>query len=130
LNKNKDPYLEKWNLDLASKKNKKKYGDLIDREKQNQIERQVSKIIQNNFSFSVIPVKNKDKRLKFESKLISTVSLCKECPPSKKWLGLNSPKKKIKNSGLWLVNELYKKPLSGKEIKELISQNTDQTSSP
>jgi len=44
--------------------------------------------------------------------MISTVSLCWECRPSERWLGRWSPKEKIRDSGLWLVNELYKTPLS------------------
>ena len=47
------------------------------------------------------------------------VSLCDECKPSKNWLGLFSPKEKIRKSGLWLVNELWKTPLSDEDMKEL-----------
>ena len=75
--------------------------------------------IQNNFSFVVFRVNDKEKRLGLESKIISTVSLCKECSPSKNWLGLSSPKQKICESGLWLVNELYKQPLSDEGMQEL-----------
>jgi len=57
--------------------------------------------------------------LKIESKIISTISLCEECKPSHNWLGLFSPKEKIRDSGLWLVNELYKEPLSDKETEDL-----------
>ena len=56
-------------------------------------------------------VEGKAQRPDLESKLISTVSLCQECKPSKDWLGLYSPKEKIREGGLWLVNELYKVPL-------------------
>jgi len=56
-----------------------------------------------------------------ESKIISTISSCEECKASKNWLGNYSPKEKIKTSGLWLVNELYKKPLSDKDMEELKS---------
>ncbi|MDD5415214.1 MAG: hypothetical protein PHH96_10385, partial [Smithellaceae bacterium] len=52
-------------------------------------------------------------------KIISTVSLCDICRPSHNWLGLFSPKEKIKNCGLWLVNELNKNPLSDKYMREL-----------
>ncbi len=54
-----------------------------------------SKYIQENFSFVVLPVKNKEKRLKLESKPISTISSCKECKPSEKWLGINCPNEKL-----------------------------------
>lgn len=112
LNKAKDPFLEKWELDLTSKKSKDKYSSLIDIEKQKKVEKRVTKYLQDNFSFVVLAIENKEDRLKLESRIISTVSLCNECKPSKNWLGLYSPKKKIRESGLWLVNELYKKPLT------------------
>lgn len=51
-----------------------------------------------------------------ESRVISTVSLCNDCTPSATWLGNFSPKEKIRESGLWIVNELYKEPLSGKDF--------------
>jgi len=119
LNKDKDPFLEKWELDLTTKDMKEKNKD-IDSKKQKETEKRVSDYIQKNFSFVVFEVKNKGKRLELESKIISTISSCNECRPSKNWLGLFSPKEKIRNSGLWLVNELNKTPLSDKEIEELI----------
>jgi len=119
LNKQKDSFLEKWELDLTAKKDKEKNSQLIDFKKQKKIEQKVSKYIQNNFSFVVFLIENKKERLALESKIISTISLCNECQPSKNWFGFNSPKEKIKKSGLWLVNELYKEPLSDKELKDL-----------
>ena len=41
------------------------------------------------------------------------------CKPSENWLGLFSPKEKIRKGGLWLVNELYKEPLSEDDFKRL-----------
>jgi hypothetical protein len=64
-------------------------------------------------------VDEKVKRLLWESKIISTVSLCDECCPSANWLGLHSPKEKIRKNGLWLVNELYKQPLSESDYEAL-----------
>jgi len=119
LNKVNDPFLEKWDLDLTTRKAKEKYSDSIDFEKQDEIEKKVTKYIQNNFTFAIFQIDEKDKRLNLESKIISTVSLCSHCKPSKKWLGLSSPKEKIRKSGLWLVNELWKTPLSKIEMSEL-----------
>ena len=119
LNKDKNTFLEKWELDLTTKQSKEKYSSQIDFNKQKEIENQVTKYMQDNFSFIVFEVKGKDKRLEFESKIISTISACEECKPSKNWLGLFSTKDKIKKSGLWLVNELYREPLSLNNLKEL-----------
>ena len=83
---------------------------------QAEIEKKVTEYIQGNLSFVVLEVKDKVKRLGLESKLISTVSLCSECRPSSNWFGNHSTKEKIRESGLWLVNELYKEPISGEEL--------------
>jgi len=119
LNKDKDNFLEKWELDLTTRNAKDKYSNSVDFDKQKEIEKRVTKYIQENFSFVVFQIDDKDKRLNFESKIISTVSLCEECKPSKNWLGNFSPKEKIRKSGLWLVNELWKTPLNDEDMIEL-----------
>ena len=122
LNMNNDPSLNYWELDLTSRKNKEKYSHIINCDRQKEIESRVSQYIQKNFSFSVFQIEDKTKRLEIESKLISTVSLCEECKPSSKWLGNYSPKAKIRESFLWLENELYKTPLTLLEIKQFKKQ--------
>jgi len=122
LNKNKDIFLEQWERDLTTKEAKEKFSHLIDFKKQKEIEELVTKYIQENFSFVVFQVDDKDERLKLESKIISTISLCKDCKPSENWLGLSSPKEKIREGGLWLVNELYKKAFDEKDLEEFRQQ--------
>jgi len=119
LSKNKDSFFEKWEIDLTTSKARKEFSENIDFEKLKQIEKEVSDYIQKNFSFIVFEIDDKKKRLELESRIISTISLCKDCEPSENWLGLFSPKDKIRKSGLWLVNELYKEPLSEKDIEEI-----------
>ncbi|WP_083499359.1 hypothetical protein [Thioalkalivibrio nitratireducens] len=117
LNQSNDPFLEFWELDLTTRKAKDKYAHLIDFEYQKSIEFRVSQHIQSNFSFCVFEVNDKTERLEMESKIISTVSWCKNCGPSENWLGNYSPKQKIAESGLWLVNELYKTPFDASGIE-------------
>lgn len=119
LNKDKNPFLEQWELDLTTKNAKELHFSSMDFKKQKETEKRVTAYIQNNFSFVVFQVDDKNKRLEIESRIISTVSLCDECKPSRNWLGLCSPKEKIRKSGLWLVNELWKTPLSDKDMIEL-----------
>lgn len=126
LNKDKDSFLEKWELDLTTRNAKDQHSDSVDFDKQKEIEKRVTKFIQDNFSFVVFQIDDKDKRLYFESRIISTVSLCENCKPSKNWLGNYSPKEKIRKSGLWIVNELWKTPLNDEdmiELKQLLSVN-------
>ena len=98
---------------------KEKYELLIDHKRQKEVEHMVSTYIQTHFHFVVFSVPRKEDRLKLESRIISTVSRCQSCRPSSEWLGLHSPKKKIKESGLWIVNELYKRPLMQSEFDDL-----------
>jgi hypothetical protein len=119
LNREGDPFLKQWNWDLTTRRAKDIYGDLIDWENQEKIEKRVSDYIQGKLSFVVFEVIDKRDRLDLESKMISTISWCDKCGPSDNWLGLHSPKRKIRQSGLWLVNELYKEPLSREEFEEL-----------
>lgn len=119
LNKAKDNFLEKWEIDLTTKEAKDKFSKEIDFSKQKETEKQVTSYIQDNFSFIVFQINDKMKRLELESKIISTISQCEECKPSKNWLGFFSPKEKIRKAGLWQVNELYKNQLSSQDIENL-----------
>ena len=119
LNREKDPFLEQWELDLTTRKAKDSHKNKIDHKKQKEIEKKVTKYMQDNFSFVVFEIPKTEDRLKIESRIISTISLCEDCQPSKNWLGLFSPKEKIRKSGLWLVNELYKEPLNKKDLGKL-----------
>lgn len=124
LSADKDPFLKQWEYDLTSRENKEKYLHLVNMDKQKEVERRVSQYIQQNISFVFFEVEQKELRLELESKLISTFSLCSGCSASRSWLGLSSPKEKIRESGLWLVNKLYKEPLSVDDyvkIKSLFS---------
>jgi len=126
LNKDNDSFLEKWELDLTTRNAKDQHSDSVNFDKQKEIEKRVTKFIQDNFSFVVFQIDDKDKRLYFESRIISTVSLCEECKPSENWLGNYSPKEKIRKGGLWIVNELWKTPLNDEdmiELKQLLSVN-------
>ena len=119
LNKDKDTFLEQWEIDLTTKNAKNLHSNSVDFIKQKETEKRVTKYIQDNFSFVVFQIDSKDKRLEIESKIISTVSLCEECKSSENWLGNSSPKEKIRKSGLWLVNELWKTPLTDADMIEL-----------
>jgi hypothetical protein len=112
LNRDNDPFLDQWEVDLTTSEAKRKHGPAIDRARQSAVEHMVTEVIQKRFHFAVFRVDEKDKRLELEARMIATISRCEDCGPSQQWLGLHSPKTKIRNSGLWLVNELYGEPFS------------------
>ena len=119
LNRAQDPYLAEWERDRTSRAQRARFGPEPDLAKRRAIEADVTTYMRERFSFVVFKVEGKDDRLALESKLISTLSLCDECRPSADWLGAHSPKDKIRASGLWLVNELGKVPLSAVDLRGL-----------
>lgn len=123
LNRRGDPYLEQWNWDLTPRKNRERYAHLVDMVYQQEVEREVSAHIQQNLSFTVFAVETKVERLWLEERLIGTVSLCEGCGPTESWLGRHSPVAKIRESGLWQVQGLWKEGADEHEflgIKELL----------
>lgn len=125
LNKNNDSLLEYWQKDLTKKSDRKKYQNTRNENRRKEFEKVVTRYIQSKFSIAVIEVESKRERLELESKIISTVSRCTLCHPSKKWLGLHSTVESIRESGLWLKQGLQKTPLLDKDlirIKHLVRE--------
>jgi hypothetical protein len=119
LNRDQDPFLAQWELDLTSSEAQRKFGSSVNRAKQSEVERRVTDRIQRNFHFVVFRVDEKEVRRDLEAKIISTVSVCRECGPSQEWLGLYSPATKIRRSGLWLIQKLCGTPLSDSYFADL-----------
>lgn len=122
LNKEKNQYLDLWELDITSKTDKDKNLKLLDLDFEKKLEKRISEYIQTNLSFCVFQVDTKEQRLFWESKIISTLAKSNELIPSTNWLGNYSTKDKIKQSGLWQVNELYKEELTETEFEQLRRQ--------
>jgi hypothetical protein len=118
LQRGNDPFLTQWELDLTTKEAKENASP-VDIKRLAEVEKMVTEYMQKHFQLSVIEVKEKEDRVDLESKIISTISRCEECKPSANWLGLHSPREKIRESGLWLTNELYKTQLAQSDIQKL-----------
>lgn len=116
LNKNKDPFLNLWNLDLTTRIGKNQSAHLVDENDQKQIEARVSEYIRNNISFVVFEVPDQTIRLSFEKMMIATVAQCPECGASPEWFGHHSPKVKIRQSGLWQEQHIADVPLKANDI--------------
>jgi len=128
LNRDRNPYLTIWELDTTSRIEKVKNGHFIDKLLEIDLEKQISKYIQDNLSFTVFEVQDKNKRLFWESRLISTLALSNEINISNNWLGKFSPKDKICKYGLWQVNELFNNTLDLSELEILSGQIFNNTS--
>jgi hypothetical protein len=122
LHRASDPFLKDWEVDLTTRQARELHGARIDLQKLQATEREVSYYIRERFSFVVFAETDKARRLELETKIIATVSLCDECKPSPGWLGHQSPNQRIRESGLWLVNGLYKQPLSETEFHGFTDQ--------
>lgn len=121
LGKASDPFLSFWELDRTSRKARSLPCTEAELAKQKTIESAVTSYMRASFSFAVLAESDKHTRLLLESRIISTVSRCPVCRPSPNWLGASSPKAKIRESGLWLVNELRKTPLQDDDLQRLKS---------
>jgi len=102
-------YLTIWNIDFTEKVKRKKFKHKRNIAFEKKIEQMITKRLKDNFSFTYIEIDDQDQRMGkkgLESRLIGTLSHCRLCDPSPKWLGRFSPKKAIKESGLWLIQHL------------------------
>jgi len=128
LNKNNDPYLKVWNINFTPKQSREKSGYLRNIDKEKTIEKEITEIIRGNFSFRFIIIEDEEERIGskgLESRLIGTVSRCRECKPSEKWLGNYSPIEKIRKSGLWLTQHLCADEINNNVVEELIRRTKE-----
>ena len=75
------------------------------------LETQISEYIQNNISFSLIPIRDKKQREQLESMLIATVNKSDECIASDNWLGKFHSDERINKGKLWNIQGLNSQPL-------------------
>jgi len=119
LNKRQDPFIHQWELDLTTSAARRQHADEIDFEKLLEIEKDVSEIIRESFTFCVFEVHDLVDRLRFEERLISTVNHCPVCRASMTWLGNYSLKYQIRDSGLWLVQGLNGRGMDERDLEIL-----------
>jgi len=124
VNQRKDNYLQVWEIDFIKRENRKKFGHLRDIKKEKEIESEITRMLKKSFSFRFIELDGQTERIGkggLESSLIGTVAHCKLCKPSNNWLGNFSPKKKIRESGLWLVQHLKANGINEKDKKIILN---------
>lgn len=116
-------YIKAWDLDTTERKGREEKQKLIDVDFEKSLEKAISDYIQNNLSFTVFEVADKKQRLFWEQRITSTLSNATKSggiKTSENWLGNVSTKDKIKESGLWQVQELFKENLTEEEFTELV----------
>jgi hypothetical protein len=115
LNRTGDSYLPIWELDFMKRAVREQHRHQRDIGKEVAIEREVTRVLREKFSFKCIEVAEEGQRMGnegLERALIGTLASCPLCGPSAEWLGKYSPKIKICESGLWLIHHLSAAQLS------------------
>lgn len=121
LNRDSDDYLQVWETDSMTRKKRESLGYKRDIDKEKRIESKITRILRDHFSVRFLLIGGQMERMGskgLESSLIGTIASCKLCKPSNNWLGIYSPKSRIKEYGLWLVQHLRANGIneSAKEI--------------
>jgi hypothetical protein len=123
LTKSGDPYLTVWEMDFTTRATRTANRHLRDISKEVAIEREVTEVLRQTFSFRFIEVADQMQRMGsqgLERALIGTLASCPLCCPSDGWLGRYSPKARIRETGLWLIQHLRATPLSSSQM-DLVS---------
>lgn len=124
LNRGNDDYLQTWEIDFTTTENRKSLGYKRDIDKEKRTESKITKILRQRYFFRFIIIDAQAERMGnkgLESSLIGTVASCKLCKPSDNWLGTYSPKKQIKESGLWLVQHLKASRINEKDKETILN---------
>ena len=111
-----DAYLAIWTIDTSKPENR----ILMNRAKNAETERKVSQYLQDNFSFTVVPIIDKGERLRMKEAIIAALNADATFAPGASWLGLFSPEAEIRESGLWLKRGLNEEPIMESEFNKLL----------
>ena len=120
LNKDRDEYLQVWELDFTLRANKDRLARLRDVDKERRVERDISRLLTERFSFRAVVVGDPAERTHLEKRLIGTLANCGSCIPSDNWLGRHSPKTKIREGNLWQVQHLGAEPLTPRDKEGIL----------
>ena len=116
LNLANDPYLDVWDVSNIRRKDRLRNLPYRDLDKEAALEERITEVITSNFSFALIEVNDKNYRLYLETAIIATIAQG-QSQPSKHWLGNNSTKIKIRESGLWQVQGLKRNPITDEDLE-------------
>ena len=118
LNMEDKDYIKIWNIKRSklTEEKKKIYDARRDIAKEKHYEAKASKYIKDNMSVSVIRVDAYKDRDEYEDAIIATLSHTDDFRCSNEWLGLNSPTKSVRDSGMWLTKGLNADTLTSEQM--------------
>ena len=120
LNRAGDDYLKVWEIDFTARRNRERFRHLRDMKKEKGLERDISALLRDGFSFTAVAVESAAERRQLEKHLIGTLADCELCRTSRNWLGRFSPKKKIREGNLWQVQNLKAGPLGASDREAVL----------
>ena len=116
-------YLQIWEQDLVSTASKQKWQDHRNIPLEKRIEAGVTDVLRSTFSFRYVIIPDQEDRMGetgLERTLIGTLARCTECCSSPTWLGRSSPKRQIRESGLWLIQHLSNPEISPRDQERFL----------
>lgn len=104
-------FMEIWDLSHIDKTRRLRASGVEQIQKDKMLQREVTQILREEFSFRCIQVESPIRRKEIEARCIGTLAQCTLCRPSKRWLGRGSPIVAIRDGGLWLVQGRGSSPI-------------------
>jgi len=118
LKKKNSEYLTIGEYDFTTNKEQQKHRHERDTAFEYATEEEITNILRKKFSFRFIEIDDQELRMGkkgLEGRLIGTLSHCSRCQPSSHWLGHHSPKMRIQESGLLLIQHLNDDRMTDKD---------------
>lgn len=122
IRKQRIAYLEVWNIDFTTRRNRQERAHRRDVAIEREVEDRVTTLLRERFSFAWVPVADEAERMGaggLEGRLIGTLAQCSACAGSPGWLGRHSPDARIRRSGLWQVQHLTHAPVHAADLRLL-----------
>jgi hypothetical protein len=91
LAKDEAPFLAQWEIDLTPKTSREMNAHKVDKVRLQEVETEVTRYMNENFSFVVLRFDSQAERLHLVECLLSTIFRCRDCGPSGTWLGKFHP---------------------------------------
>ena len=112
-------YLEVWNIDFTTRRERHEHAHRRDVVIEQEVEEKITTLLREGFSFAWVPVADQAERMGaggLKGRLIGTLAQCSACAASTGWLGRHSPDERIRTSGLWQVQHLHHDPICDGDI--------------
>ncbi len=84
-----------------------------------EVEEMVSRVLQENLTFSCFRADQKEERLVLEKRLVALLVQYPLGQPSADWLGRYAASEEIRSSGVWNTQHIHAEPLTDQEFRRV-----------